>query len=47
LDGIACASLEAHYRLYQGYVGKRNEILANLDRGVVNGWIATDGIPAA
>ena len=25
------ASVEAHYRLYQGYVAKRNEILAALD----------------
>jgi superoxide dismutase, Fe-Mn family len=30
LDGISRASVEAHYRLYQGYVGKRNEILAKL-----------------
>ena len=27
LDGISRASIEAHYRLYQGYVAKRNEIL--------------------
>ena len=31
LDGISRASIEAHYRLYQGYVGKRNEILAMLE----------------
>jgi Fe-Mn family superoxide dismutase len=30
LSGISRASVEAHYRLYQGYVGKRNEILAAL-----------------
>jgi superoxide dismutase, Fe-Mn family len=30
LDGISRASVEAHYRLYQGYVGKRNEILGKL-----------------
>jgi Fe-Mn family superoxide dismutase len=30
LDGISRASVEAHYRLYQGYVGKRNEILERL-----------------
>jgi superoxide dismutase, Fe-Mn family len=31
LDGISRATIEAHYRLYQGYVGKRNEILATLE----------------
>src|SRR5882724_13047960 len=31
LDGISRASIEAHYKLYQGYVNKRNEILARLD----------------
>ena len=31
LDGISRASIEAHYRLYQGYVVKRNEILAKLE----------------
>ena len=31
LDGISRASIEAHHRLYQGYVGKRNEILARLE----------------
>jgi Fe-Mn family superoxide dismutase len=30
LDGISRASVEAHYRLYQGYVNKRNEILGAL-----------------
>src|SRR3954464_2432986 len=30
LDGISRASVEAHYKLYQGYVGKRNEILGKL-----------------
>ena len=31
LDGISRTSIEAHHRLYQGYVGKRNEILAKLE----------------
>jgi Fe-Mn family superoxide dismutase len=31
LDGISRAAVEAHYRLYVGYVNKRNEILGNLD----------------
>ena len=31
LDGISRASVEAHYKLYEGYVGKRNEILGKLD----------------
>jgi Fe-Mn family superoxide dismutase len=31
LDGISRESVEAHYKLYQGYVAKRNEILAKLD----------------
>src|SRR4029077_8537587 len=31
LDGISRATIEAHYKLYQGYVNKRNEILARLD----------------
>ena len=31
LDGISRESVEAHYRLYQGYVNKRNEILDRLD----------------
>jgi Fe-Mn family superoxide dismutase len=30
LDGISRASIEAHYKLYQGYVNKRNEILGRL-----------------
>ena len=30
MDGISRASVEAHYKLYQGYVAKRNEILARL-----------------
>ena len=30
LDGISRATIEAHYKLYQGYVNKRNEILARL-----------------
>jgi Fe-Mn family superoxide dismutase len=31
LEGISRATIESHYRLYQGYVGKRNEILAKLE----------------
>jgi Fe-Mn family superoxide dismutase len=31
LDGISRASVEAHYKLYQGYIAKRNEILQKLD----------------
>jgi superoxide dismutase, Fe-Mn family len=30
LDGISRASVEAHYKLYEGYVAKRNEILKRL-----------------
>src|SRR2546421_4006215 len=30
LDGIARETVEAHYKLYEGYVSKRNEILAKL-----------------
>ncbi|MDQ3895524.1 MAG: Fe-Mn family superoxide dismutase [Actinomycetota bacterium] len=30
LDGISRESVEAHYRLYEGYVTKRNEILGQL-----------------
>jgi superoxide dismutase, Fe-Mn family len=30
LDGISRAAVEAHYKLYQGYVAKRNEILGLL-----------------
>jgi superoxide dismutase, Fe-Mn family len=39
LDGISRASVEAHYKLYQGYVAKRNEILGKLagaDLGAAN-----------
>jgi len=31
LDGISRASVEAHYKLYEGYVAKRNEILGKLE----------------
>ena len=30
LNGISRTSVEAHHRLYQGYVTKRNEILGRL-----------------
>src|SRR5213595_4130028 len=30
LDGISRQSVEAHHKLYQGYVNKRNEILGKL-----------------
>jgi superoxide dismutase, Fe-Mn family len=30
LDGISRAAIEAHYKLYEGYVAKRNEILEQL-----------------
>jgi superoxide dismutase, Fe-Mn family len=30
LDGISRATVEAHYKLYEGYVSKRNEVLAKL-----------------
>jgi len=30
LEGISRATVEAHYKLYQGYVAKRNEILETL-----------------
>jgi Fe-Mn family superoxide dismutase len=39
LDGISRESVEAHYKLYEGYVNKRNEImgkLAELDLGSAN-----------
>ena len=39
LDGISRAAVEAHYKLYQGYVAKRNEILGKLagaDAGAAN-----------
>jgi superoxide dismutase, Fe-Mn family len=31
LDGISRETIEAHYRLYEGYVNKRNEILRELE----------------
>ena len=31
LDGISRATIDAHYKLYEGYVNKRNEILGKLD----------------
>jgi Fe-Mn family superoxide dismutase len=31
LDGISRESVEAHYKLYEGYVNKRNEIVGKLD----------------
>ena len=31
LDGISRTSVEAHYKLYEGYVNKRNEILKKLE----------------
>jgi Fe-Mn family superoxide dismutase len=31
LDGISRAAIDAHYKLYEGYVNKRNEILRRLD----------------
>jgi superoxide dismutase, Fe-Mn family len=31
LDGISRTTIDAHYRLYQGYVTKRNEILERLE----------------
>ena len=39
LNGISRVSVEAHHRLYQGYVAKRNEILvrlAQVDAGAAN-----------
>src|ERR671922_1546064 len=30
MDGISRAAVEAHYKLYEGYVSKRNEILGKL-----------------
>jgi superoxide dismutase, Fe-Mn family len=39
LDGISRATIEAHYKLYEGYVAKRNEILGKLaaaDAGSAN-----------
>jgi len=31
LDGLSRETIEAHYKLYQGYVNKRNEILGKLE----------------
>src|SRR3954470_17633660 len=31
LDGISRATIKAHYKLYEGYINKRNEILRKLD----------------
>ena len=31
LEGISREAVEAHYKLYEGYVAKRNEILRKLD----------------
>src|SRR6476659_1919796 len=31
LDGISRETIEAHYKLYEGYIAKRNEILGKLD----------------
>jgi Fe-Mn family superoxide dismutase len=31
LDGISRETIDAHYKLYEGYVNKRNEILGKLD----------------
>jgi superoxide dismutase, Fe-Mn family len=31
LDGISRAAVEAHFKLYEGYVNKRNEIMRKLD----------------
>jgi len=39
LNGISRVTIEAHYKLYQGYVAKRNEILgrlAEVDAGAAN-----------
>jgi superoxide dismutase, Fe-Mn family len=39
MDGISRASVEAHYKLYEGYINKRNEILtklADVDRSAAN-----------
>jgi superoxide dismutase, Fe-Mn family len=39
LDGISRTTIEAHYKLYEGYVSKRNEILgklAGVDLGSAN-----------
>src|SRR6476659_10613536 len=39
LNGISARTMEEHYELYKGYIGKTNEIqekLANVDRGSAN-----------
>ncbi len=39
LDGISRETMEAHYKLYEGYVNKRNEVMAKLaevDLGAAN-----------
>src|SRR5574337_551228 len=39
LEGISREAVEAHYKLYQGYVNKRNEVLGKLadaDLGAAN-----------
>jgi len=39
LNGISARTMEEHYELYKGYVGKTNEIqekLGNVDRGTAN-----------
>ena len=39
LDGISARTMTEHYKLYQGYVNKYNEILGKLeaaDRGAAN-----------
>src|SRR5215470_10415435 len=39
LDGISARTMEEHYELYKGYVGKTNEIqekLTGVDRGSAN-----------
>jgi superoxide dismutase, Fe-Mn family len=37
LDGISRAAVEAHYKLYEGYVNKRNEILGKLREAALEG----------
>ncbi|HSP73028.1 MAG TPA: hypothetical protein VLN26_11700, partial [Gaiellaceae bacterium] len=40
LDGISREAIESHYKLYEGYVAKRNEILTKLaavDLSTANG----------
>ena len=41
LEGISRETIEAHYKLYQGYVNKRNEVLgklAGVDLGSAAAW---------